>query len=142
MKLFNYILDNDILFYGMFIGVACHFGLTFISSIYFDNIEVTDKGVQTDAWEDYSDRPSQILLDNTTSIDTQTPQFSPIEYIDTASQTMAGDSSTVTTVLPIPPVSLEIIPNPDITNRVIEYSVYAVDYADKLEQLAHMLTGF
>jgi hypothetical protein len=49
MTLFNYIFDNDILFYGMFIGVACHLGLSFVSSIYFENKEYTDTGVQTDA---------------------------------------------------------------------------------------------
>ena len=87
-------------------------GYKFVSSYW--NSFFVDKGVQTDAWEDYSDRPSQIVSDSITSIDTVTPRFSPIEQINVGTSTLAGDSSTVTTILPIPPVNIEVIPNPDI----------------------------
>jgi hypothetical protein len=49
MTLFNYILDNDAIFYGIFIGVACHTGLSFLSSIFYDNKVFIDSGIQTDA---------------------------------------------------------------------------------------------
>ncbi len=50
-----------------------------------------------------------------TSIDTQTPRFSPdTNTIDIAGQTITDGTSTVTTVLPIPPVNIEIVPNQDI----------------------------
>jgi hypothetical protein len=111
MTLFNQIFDQDILLYGMVIGVTCHFGL-FLWSFTRQDTEYTDSSVQTDAWENYSDRPSQIISD-ITSIDTHTPRFSPVEYTNTGSQiessTMEAGSqatmdgvSTLTTVLPIP----------------------------------------
>jgi hypothetical protein len=47
-------------------------------------------------------------------LDTVTPRFSPTDYENTGAQTISGDTSTITTVLPIPPVNIEMIPNADI----------------------------
>jgi hypothetical protein len=72
----------------------------------------------------YSDRPSQIASDNLTSLETITPQISPSELVNSTlvsqtssnigAQTITEGISPVTTVLPIRPVDMEIIPNPDI----------------------------
>lgn len=75
----NYALDNGLLFYGTFAGVVGLIGYSFITS-YLNSFYV-DKGVQTDAWEDYSDRPSQIIEDSITSIDTMTPGIYPTQHI-------------------------------------------------------------
>lgn len=109
--LFNYIFDNDIVFYSLFTCTAGFMGYSLITS-YLDSFYV-DKGIQTDAWEDYSNRPSQIASDSLTSIDTVTPRFSPTDYVNTGpqintieagTQTITDNMSTVTTVLPIPPI--------------------------------------
>jgi len=70
----------------MFVGVTCHIGFSFLNSYLHVNKGYADSGVQTDAWEDYSDRPSQIIQNSPTSIDTQTPRFSPVESVNTSSQ--------------------------------------------------------
>jgi hypothetical protein len=49
MTFLNNILDNDILIYGMFIGVACHIGLSFLNSVLHGDKGYTDTSVQTDA---------------------------------------------------------------------------------------------
>jgi hypothetical protein len=63
------------------------------------------------------------MLDSVTSLDSVTPRISPTEYIsqtvtrttsETGSEILSGDTSTVTTVLPVPPVNIEVVPNPDI----------------------------
>ena len=103
----------------MFVGVACHVGFSLVSSIWYSGNKQVDKGVQTDAWEDYSDRPSQIASDNLTSLNTMTPEISPSELVNSTSsdigaQTITEGISPVTTVLPVRPVNIEVIPNPDI----------------------------
>lgn len=116
---------------------------------YFSSSYV-DKSIQTDAWEDYSERASQIVSEGISSVDTVTPRFSPIEYINTGAQvrldtieigtqTLAGSSSTATTVLPIPPIDIPIVPNPDITTKIIDTIVWGSDYIDRAEALADML---
>lgn len=107
--------DNDILFYGMLIGVACHLGFSFCTSLWTK--EYKDANIQTDAWEDYSDRTSQIIQTSETSIDTVTPRFSPVEYINTGAQTTVEGTNTVTTILPIPPMHMEIVPNPELITK-------------------------
>jgi hypothetical protein len=99
-----------------------------------------DKGVQTDAWEDYSNRPSLIGPESVTSIDTVTPisdnvsiespSFSTYTASEVGTQITTDGTSTVTTVLPIPPVNIEIIPNSDIVNTgtVIVENTRAHDY--------------
>jgi hypothetical protein len=53
----------------MFAGVVCHVSLFLLIVI---QKEMTDQGVQTDASEELSDRPSQIIQDNLNSMETIT----------------------------------------------------------------------
>ena len=119
MTLFNYALDNGLLFGVAFVGTAGFIGYKFASA--YLNSFYLDKGVQTDAWEDYSNRPSQMGSNSVTSIDTVTPiseNISPVSTLQTTSGvgtlTTTDGASTVTTVLPIPTVNVETVPNPDI----------------------------
>jgi len=79
MILFNYLIDNNYVFYGLFATTAGIMGYKIVSS-YLNSFYV-DKGIQTDAWEDYSERASQLVSNSVTSIDTVTPRISPTEYI-------------------------------------------------------------
>ena len=133
--LFNYLINNDLVFYSMFAGTVGLIGYKFASS-YLNSFYV-DKSIQTDAWEDYSERLSQIGSKSVTSIDTITPiskNISPVSTLQTSSdlgiKTITDGSSTVTTVLPTPPVNVEIIPNPDIVNTgtVVIENTRASDY--------------
>jgi hypothetical protein len=72
-----------------------------------------------------------------TSIDTITPiseNISPVTTLQTTSeigtQTISDGASTVTTVLPIPTVNVEMIPNPEIVNigTVVVENTRAIDY--------------
>jgi hypothetical protein len=123
---FNYALDNGFLFWAGFACTAGFIGYGFTSS-YLNSFYV-DKGVQTDAWEDYSNRPSLIGPESVTSIDTVTPisdnvsigspSFTTYTASEVGTQTTTDGTSTVTTVLPIPPVYVEIVPNPDLLATV------------------------
>jgi len=146
--MYNFFLDNDVLFYGMFIGMGCHLGYS-IAKSYINSFYV-DKEIQTDAWDDYSDRPSQILQTSPITDNTITPIFSPINYTNTGAQvgldtveagiqTTAESVSTTTTVLPIPPVNIEMIPNPDIINNIAGNTEAWFTYMDKASALADML---
>lgn len=114
MTLFNYISVDNAIFFGIAIGITCHLGFVCLSSILHKNY--VEAEVQTDAWEDYSTRPSlvlsdnlsQDLSDNLTSLDTLT-RISPTSEVGTTTQTV----STVTTILPVPPVNVEAVPNPE-----------------------------
>ena len=125
MTLFNYTLNNDLVFYSMFAGTVGLIGYKFIST--YVNSFYVDKGVQTEAWEDYSNRPSLIGPESVTSLDTVTPIS---QYVSPTSevgiQTISDRVSTATTVLPIPPINIEMIPNSDIvrgaTSLTIEIS--------------------
>jgi hypothetical protein len=131
MTILNYLIDNGYVFYGVFASTAGFMGYKLISS--YVNQFYVDKGIQTDAWDDYSDRPSQILQTSPITDNTITPVFSPVDQIDVGtqvnfntmelgiqtSQISSGSSSIATTVLPIPPMNVEVIPNPDITNNQI-----------------------
>jgi hypothetical protein len=81
--LFNYLFDNssDLLFYSTFAGMSCFIGykfiLTYVNSFY------VDKGVQTEAWENYSNRTSQMASESITSIDTITPISENISPVST-----------------------------------------------------------
>lgn len=119
MTLFNYALDNSLFFGVAFAGTIGFIGYKFVSSYFNSNL--VDKGVQTSAWEDYSDRSSQIASKSVTSIDTVTPisdnvspTFSAHTSSELGAQTITESISTVTTVLPTPPINMEMIPNPDI----------------------------
>lgn len=132
MTIFNYLINNNLVFYSLFTGTVGFIGYKLTSS-YLNSFYV-DKGIQTEAWENYSDRPSQLGSNSITSIDTITPiseNISPISILKNTSEvgtlTTTDGASTVTTVLPIPPVNLEMIPNPDITNSLIEKGVQSIN---------------
>jgi hypothetical protein len=130
-KLLNNNMDNDLVFYGLFIGVVGAIGYSFTSKILRKSY--VEKGVQTDAENNFSDRPSQIIPDNVTSIDTLSPVSSTFKdtspLIPTTSevgtQTIAGD---------VTPVNREVIPSQDIVERVVDLS-NAEYIAAKVEQL-------
>ena len=123
MTIFNYILDNNTIFYSLFAVTGGLLGYKLVTSIL--ETQYIDKNIQTDAWENYSDRPSQILETSSIITDTQTPVFYPVEQInegiqvnsevtEIGIQTSLGSSSTATTVLPIPPVEVLMVPNIDL----------------------------
>lgn len=131
MTLFNYLTNNDLLFYGLFAGTAGFMVHKIISS-YLNSFYV-DKGIQTDALYEYSPAASNIQVQSPTtltSLDTVTPIS---EYLSTGStlqttsevgtQTISEAASTVTTVLPIPPINVEIVPNQDIINSRLNLSI-------------------
>jgi hypothetical protein len=130
-KLLNNNMDNDLVFYGLFIGVVGTIGYSFASKILRKSY--VEKGVQTDAENNFSDRPSQIIPDNVPSIDTLSSVSSTFKdtspLIPTTSevgtQTIAGD---------VTPVNREVIPSQDIVERVVDLS-NAEYIAAKVEQL-------
>jgi hypothetical protein len=141
MMLFNYLTDNSLIFYSLFTGTVGFIGYSFASS--YLSLFYVDKGIQTDTWEDYSERLSQIGPESLTSIETVTPRFSPVEFINTGSQselstieigtqTITDGVSTVTTVLPIPPINIEMIPNPDITNYLVSEGVQTMNIPESI----------
>jgi len=140
----NYLLNNDLVFYSMFAGTVGFIGYKFVSS--YLNSFYLDKGVQTSAWEDYSDRPSQIGSNSITSIDTITPiseNISPVITIHSSSEVgtsiITEGASTVITVLPIPPINIEMVPNPDVIIQIVDISIKGYDYIDRASALADML---
>jgi hypothetical protein len=154
-KVLNNPLDNDLVFYGLFIGVAGAIGYSFISEILRKSYE--EKGVQTDVENNLSDNPSQIIPDDVSSIDTLSP-VSSTASIDTLSPVSSTDS--IDTLLPlsstfkdtssliptlsevgtqtiageVTPANIEVIPNQEIVGRVIDLS-NAEYIAAKVEQL-------
>lgn len=118
MTIFNYLIDNNYVFYGLFTTTVGFIGYKFVSS--YVNSFYVDKGVQTDAWEDYSERLSQLASNSVTSIDTVTPRISPTEYLNQTNvlQNTSEGVSTVTTVLPIPPMDLPMVPNLELIAKV------------------------
>jgi hypothetical protein len=68
-----------------------------------------------------------------------TPRFSPVEFIEAGTHTMSEGVSTVTTVLPVPPLTIEIVPNPDILTKAVDLSTVGYDYIDRAHALADML---
>lgn len=111
-----------------------------IAKAYINSFYV-DKEMQTDAWENYSEGPSQIIQTSPTSIGTNTPIFSPIENTDIASETIIENASTVTTILPIPPINIETVPNPDIVITLANKSAGYYDYLDRASAIADMVSG-
>jgi len=154
MNLFNYIFDNDLVFYSLLGASGSFLTYKFISSYW--NSYYIDKNIQTDAWDDYSDRPSQILQTSPITDNTITPSFSPVEQINIGtqvdintietgiqtSQISTESISTATTVLPIPPVDIPMIPNPTISAKVIENTDWLIDHMSRSEALADMLFNF
>lgn len=138
------LINNDVVFYSIFTGITGAISYSLISSI-FNSVyrNKVEKGVQTDAWENYSDRPSQIISDSNslTSVDTMTPGISPIQHFssqqilsDAGNLTVTEGASTTTTVLPIPPVHTEFIPNPDLHN-VLDINQIISSKVQELSQL-------
>jgi hypothetical protein len=136
LKLANNNLDNDIVFYGVLIGVIGAIGYSFTKQILSKSY--TDQSVQTDAVENYSDIPDQIIEDDvssigtlspvssTSSIETLSPMSSTFKYkspltSEVGTQTIAGDVT-------------QVIPNQDIVGRVVDLS-NAEYLAAKAEQL-------
>lgn len=118
MIILNNFIGNDILFYGMCAGVVCHFGIFLYNSIPYGKKEYTETGVQTDAVEVPSDKPSQIIQENIPSIDTLSPVTSTIKNTSSVIPT----TSEVGTQTIFPPVNIEGVPTPDIARRVIDPS--------------------
>jgi hypothetical protein len=117
-KVLNNNLDNDIIFYSLLIGVVGVIGYSLISEIFSKSY--MEKGVQTDAENNLSDTPNQIIQENLTSIDTLSPVSSTSSLIPTTSE-----------------VGIQTIPNPDIVGRVIDLSnaEYIAAKADQLNAL-------
>jgi hypothetical protein len=130
MNILNNILDNDILFYGMFAGVVCHMSFFFLSAIQPLKKEMTEKGVQTDALEEFSDRPSQIIQENLSSIET----LSPVSPAFEETSAVIPSTSEVGTPTIAEDVNIEVVPNPDIVGRVLDPS-NAEYIAAKVDQL-------
>lgn len=139
--IYDYMINNtNIILCGLGVSTVCFLGLSVIGS-YYSTTKV-DKGIQTDAWEDYSERASQIASEGGSSIDTITPRISPIEYVKTGGQTLVDSTSninTATTVLPIPPIDIPFIPNPDIWNSTLSSAM--VD-GNRFQQISEILTLF
>jgi len=95
--LFNYIIDNSYVFYSLGSIMAGFMGYKFVTSV--NKSYFVDKGIQTDAWENYSDRPSLISQTSPITTDAQSPVFSPMQYINEGVQTSIDGSSTATTTI-------------------------------------------
>lgn len=112
-------LDNDIVFYASLIGIVGAIGFSFTKQILSKSY--VEKGVQTNAEENFSDNPSQIIPDNVSSTDTLSPVSSTFEDTstlrpetsDVGIQTIPGDVTLINT---------EVIPNRDIAERVVDLS--------------------
>jgi hypothetical protein len=110
--LFNYLINNDFVFYSILAGSVGFMGYSFATS-YLNSFYV-DKGVQTSAWEDYSNRPSQIASDSVTSLETMTPVSPTFVETSPVVQATSDNVSTVTTILPMPYPDIAIVSNQDI----------------------------
>lgn len=131
-KIWNNNLDNDLVFYGTLIGVVGVIGFSITRQIFSKSY--TEKGAQTDADPNLSDKPSQIIPDNVTLNNTLSPVSSTFKEtseigIQTTSEvgikTIAGD---------VTPVNIEVIPNQNILGKVVDLS-NAEYIEDKVEQL-------
>jgi len=131
IKIINNNLDNDLVFYGVFIGVVGSIGYSFTRQILRKSY--VDKGVQTEAGENLSDRPSQIITDNVTSIDTLSPVSSTFKDTSSLIPT-TSEVGTQTIAEDVTQVNTEVIPNQDIVGRVVDLS-NAEYIAAKVDQL-------
>ena len=101
--------DINILFLGIGIGIGLTCGLGIcLKSIWFNGNNPQNTGIQTDAWEDFSDRPSQLV--------------SPTDYVQNSPITQ--DISPATTILPIKPMDINMLPNADIKTISDVNSIY------------------
>lgn len=122
----NFNIDNDLVFYGLLIGFVGGIGYSLTSKILIKSY--VEKGVQTDAGKTYSDSSSQITPDDFPSIHT----LSPSSSTETIKATISS-VRTKTIAVDKTPVNIEVIPNQDIVERVVDVS--NTDYiSTKVEQ--------
>lgn len=128
------LINNDVVFYSIFTGVTGAISYSLVSSIFnsvWPSKEYTDTGIQTDAWEDFSDRQSQIIQDSVTSIETISPMISPTEQTSSNAGIITEGASTATTVLPVP--IEEVLPIPHVQVLPIPHvQVYNWDLVNQL----------
>jgi len=110
MTLFNYILNNDLIFYSIFAGTAGLIGYKFVSSIW-NNLE---NNSENNSDFDY------LNTDLNTSSNV---------YSDVGIQTILNSVSTGTIVLPTPYQDIPIIPNLDM----IVYNLHELKHQEILE---------
>jgi hypothetical protein len=124
-------LDNDWVFYGIFVGVTGTIGYSLANQIFRKTYE--EKGVQTDAGTNISDSSSQIIPENVTSIDTLSPLSLNVQ--DTSSLTPTTSEVGIQTIAgDVTPINKEVIPNQDKIERDVDLS--NPEYiAAKVEQL-------
>ena len=101
---------GDCLFFSLFSGTLVFTGYKLIYSNL--NSSYVDKGIQTDAWENFSNRSSLIISENneTSTIMETTSNISP-----------------VTTILPVPQTHIEMVPNLDIINILVDQGVQTIN---------------
>jgi len=114
--LFNYLFENDLIFYSIFTGTVGFIGYSLCKSIWDNSGSTSDF--------DYLNTD----LNTTSNV-----------YSDVGTHSIPGSVSTATTVLPIPPVNVEIVPNPDLTAKIIDTIVVGYDYIDRAHAIADML---
>lgn len=122
----NY-LDNEMVFYSLYVGVVGAIGYSFTKKILKKSYMET--GVQTDAGKILSDKSSQINPENVPLIDTFKDTSSLIP-----STSEVGTQTTQTIAEDVTPLSINIYPDPDSPARVIDIS-NAEYLAAKVEQL-------
>jgi hypothetical protein len=131
LKIINNNLDNDLVFYGVFIGAVGSIGYSFTRRILSKSY--VDKGVQTDAGENLSDRPNQIIAENITSKDALSPVSSTFKETSTIIPT-TSEVGTQTITEDVTQVNTEVVPNQNIVERVVDIS-NAEYIAAKVDQL-------
>jgi hypothetical protein len=109
MTIFNYLIDNGIIFYSAIAGTVGFIGYKLVTSKL--NSFYVEKGVQTEAGLNNSVSPT---FENIPSVTKTTSEVGTQTTSEVGTQTMSDNISTVTTMLPIPPVNTEIIPDSDI----------------------------
>ena len=131
LKIINNNLDNDLVFYGVFIGAVGSIGYSFTRRILSKSY--VDKGVQTDAGENLSDRPDQIIAENITSKDVLSPVSSTFKETSSIIPT-TSEVGTQTITEDVTQVNTEVVPNQNIVERVVDIS-NAEYIAAKVDQL-------
>jgi hypothetical protein len=130
----NFNTDNELVFYGLLIGIVGGIGYSLTSKILTKSY--VEQGVQTDAGKIYSDKSTQILPDDFPLIHTLSPSSSTETIRPTISEvgikTIAGD---------LTPVNIEVLPNQNIIGKIVdlsnaEYIAAKVDELNALDPFA------
>lgn len=139
----NFIVDNPIVFYGLFAAVSCHIGFSFLNSILHSPKKPSDTNDQTFVCEDGL---SQTTQNSSTTTNTHTPEIS-LNQINEGSQ---GDPSTPDEVIKVvvdnidPNTIINLDGHPDVMvtgistvndSTIIEGFVRGTDELVKLAQL-------